>query len=470
MHYYTVVIIGAWLLCSGAVAYAGNGTGRRFGKRRLTVFGLRPRHTATLFTVLTGVLIAGVTGTALVLMVPNVHRALFLAEQLYRDNRHLAKEQAIAQRQAGVDKSKAAEARAERGQAEAARDRMRADLLCVGGQLKALRQDVAMKRQRLDLLHAELRHGRAATRSLLAQVRPLQTEVADARRDLLGTQRQLSDKQAALAAVRSRLQVARQYLDQANETFFANAAIFRTQPLAFAEGEEIARRVLYKVDTPDKVETDLDRLMEQADAAARKRGATSADNGRAALLATCRLGGEELDEAHQIDLLSYTVAKDLRQPVVARLVAAVNCVRGEPVQADIEILPNRLVFRRGETLMTEVLDCRASDSRDRQVKALGQVLHLLQVGVHDEALRRGLLPPPEGDVGEATWRQVLDVVRKVDRAQAPTPVSVVAAADTWTADPLLVRFEVGHPDVLKPQAPQNPTRTASRPLGMTVSP
>ncbi|MBI2298384.1 MAG: DUF3084 domain-containing protein [Armatimonadetes bacterium] len=46
------------LLLSGLVAYLGDMIGRRIGRKRLTWLGLRPRHTAVLFTVLTGALIA----------------------------------------------------------------------------------------------------------------------------------------------------------------------------------------------------------------------------------------------------------------------------------------------------------------------------------------------------------------------------------------------------------------------------
>ncbi|HVN67750.1 MAG TPA: DUF3084 domain-containing protein [Candidatus Sulfotelmatobacter sp.] len=46
------------LLIGGAIAYIGNYVGKYFGKRRLTVFNLRPRHTAMLITVISGILIA----------------------------------------------------------------------------------------------------------------------------------------------------------------------------------------------------------------------------------------------------------------------------------------------------------------------------------------------------------------------------------------------------------------------------
>jgi hypothetical protein len=46
------------LATAGLIAYLGDVIGRRIGRKRLTIFGLRPKNTAILFTVVTGVLIA----------------------------------------------------------------------------------------------------------------------------------------------------------------------------------------------------------------------------------------------------------------------------------------------------------------------------------------------------------------------------------------------------------------------------
>jgi hypothetical protein len=46
------------LVIAGAVAYVGDRVGHQVGRRRLTVFGIRPRYTSTIVAVATGVLIA----------------------------------------------------------------------------------------------------------------------------------------------------------------------------------------------------------------------------------------------------------------------------------------------------------------------------------------------------------------------------------------------------------------------------
>ena len=46
---------------AGGIAYLGNHLGRRIGKRKMTVFKMRPRHTSNFMTVVTGIVIAWTT-------------------------------------------------------------------------------------------------------------------------------------------------------------------------------------------------------------------------------------------------------------------------------------------------------------------------------------------------------------------------------------------------------------------------
>jgi len=65
------------LVIGGVIAYIGNYVGKYIGKRRLTVFNLRPRHTAMTITVLSGILIAFLT-LAVLLAVSQDARTAFL--------------------------------------------------------------------------------------------------------------------------------------------------------------------------------------------------------------------------------------------------------------------------------------------------------------------------------------------------------------------------------------------------------
>ena len=54
---YGIVLIAALIVTGGAIAVIGDRVGSRVGKKKLSLFGLRPRHTSVIVTIVTGVLI-----------------------------------------------------------------------------------------------------------------------------------------------------------------------------------------------------------------------------------------------------------------------------------------------------------------------------------------------------------------------------------------------------------------------------
>ncbi len=77
-----VILIPVLIIISGAVAYIGNMVGRATGRRRLTIFGLRPRYTAHLITVLTGMLITLISLGSVLLASKDARVGLFRLNDL----------------------------------------------------------------------------------------------------------------------------------------------------------------------------------------------------------------------------------------------------------------------------------------------------------------------------------------------------------------------------------------------------
>ena len=72
-----VLLIPLLILLSGAIALVGNAVGRNIGRRRLSLVGLRPRYTAQIVTVVTGMLITIVTLIVVLLISSEARVALF---------------------------------------------------------------------------------------------------------------------------------------------------------------------------------------------------------------------------------------------------------------------------------------------------------------------------------------------------------------------------------------------------------
>ena len=81
---YGIVLILVLIITGGVVAVIGDRVGTKVGKKRLSIFGLRPRHTSTIVTIVTGIVITTLTFGILAAASENVRTALFGMEQLNR--------------------------------------------------------------------------------------------------------------------------------------------------------------------------------------------------------------------------------------------------------------------------------------------------------------------------------------------------------------------------------------------------
>src|SRR5947209_8568398 len=88
----TVLVLSFLIGVCGFIAYTGDLLGRRMGKRRLSVLGLRPRHTAVLCTVITGMVIAGTVLAVLVSVSAGVRTAVTRGEALLEQNHEYRQE------------------------------------------------------------------------------------------------------------------------------------------------------------------------------------------------------------------------------------------------------------------------------------------------------------------------------------------------------------------------------------------
>ena len=79
---YGIVLIIVLIITGGVIAFIGDRLGTKIGKKRLSVFGLRPRHTSILITILTGICITTLTFGIMAAVSENVRTALFGMEKL----------------------------------------------------------------------------------------------------------------------------------------------------------------------------------------------------------------------------------------------------------------------------------------------------------------------------------------------------------------------------------------------------
>ena len=80
------------MLMGGLIAFLGDKIGSKVGKKRMTLFGLRPKYTSVVVTIISGILISFLTVTVLAVVNENVRVALFGLSKLQAQMANLNQE------------------------------------------------------------------------------------------------------------------------------------------------------------------------------------------------------------------------------------------------------------------------------------------------------------------------------------------------------------------------------------------
>ncbi|MBI2266080.1 MAG: DUF3084 domain-containing protein [Armatimonadetes bacterium] len=87
-----IISILILVVMGGVIAYVGDNVGRRFGRKKLTIFRLRPRYTSMIFTIAFGMLISLATVIILSLVSLEARTALFGMRKLKEERASLERQ------------------------------------------------------------------------------------------------------------------------------------------------------------------------------------------------------------------------------------------------------------------------------------------------------------------------------------------------------------------------------------------
>ena len=209
---YVAGLVALLILLAGIIAYAGDRLGTWVGRRRLTLFGARPRRTGQIVGVAAGILIMLTTLGVLALAFRTAAETLLNAQQtaqqlvalqseeraLQAQLRDLVAQQAALQSDLDAARATIGDAQAARDAALGERDRLRAEADAAQVQLVELGSQLARARSDLDDVEAALALARAERDAALQ-------EAAAARAAIVDLEREVQEAEAALVAADVRL-------------------------------------------------------------------------------------------------------------------------------------------------------------------------------------------------------------------------------------------------------------------------
>ena len=357
-----VIVLGA------VIALMADRLGRRLGKQRRSLFGLRPRHTAELLIVVGGLLIPFVTVAIVMAASSDVRQWLFegrkaidqakqlqgrVADLELREEEANRKLREIAQRVDTLtkrenDARKAAQkAQAEVTQLSAQRAELQKTYNQVKGELARVRKELAQRRTELtkalteysalELNYEELRRVREDAeqanlqlirdverlerdeQGLKARLDALSTQVKDKERELDEAEKRyqamIADFQKDIDKATAERKQAEQDLVRARQFLVLTLDVARTRPMTFRMGEELGRQNVPAALTAEQANGLLQSFLRTVRTTAQARGASgrSIDEPAAVIPEYTDPGGHTVTTQEQVDHVVEVVTKSVRR-------------------------------------------------------------------------------------------------------------------------------------------------------------
>ncbi len=419
-----LLVLGVLIPVSGFIAWAGDRIGHQVGKRRHTLLGLRPRHTAMLFTVGSGIGISVVSFLMLwfasegfrVVLSQGV-RLLTVNKSLRANNSALLAQVAERTHQAEAADRDTRNALADRDKAQKLRDR-------------ALRQSAAAT--------SELRSAR--------------TNLQDAGRDLQSAKAAFLSTNSKLGETSDRLQAARTNLSRAQSRFKAAQLRIGTAEAAKTQAEsdaQIARNDTSNAEAQLKViQTNGERTIARAGQFLKEQRET-AETQRVALQAEVdrkqgELQGLQADveslQARRVELTNQLRASESSAKALRR--GQITYRVGEEV-ARISIASDQSVWRI-ESALERFWANTVKKAENKGATASGTTSTRAVALAPRPSLMPSAIPGESGTAVNASLPSEEDALRllaqTIRRSEEPVAVVLVASANAVVGEPVPVEM------------------------------
>jgi uncharacterized protein (DUF3084 family) len=377
---------------SAVVSYVGDVLGMRIGKKRISLFGLRPRYTSTVITTFTGVAVAILTLFAASYTSESVRAAFFGVSYLEREIARLIQDQRERQDQL---------------------DRLEFDLSMAHSDLGAMEKELTSASD--DLRNAESQL--ALTRR---QASNLEKERSDLSRQVKELNAEKRGMESAVANLRGETEQLKKGLAEMKEG----------RVIAF-QGELLAQTPVEGGASSADIDGALATLIRIAEETLAVKNRESGILKASETLPKAAITSSDRERIHK-ELGSAKGRKLLR------FMAPSNVVQGQVLNGAVEILGSRLVFRKDDVLMTETVESGFSQSR------AADELYAMLRRINRKAVAQGVLPDPiSGMVGNLDTLDFYDVVDRISEAGSDSVVTFLAANDIYTEGPVNVKIVLG---------------------------
>ena len=406
-----IYLILVMIVTGGAIAFIGDKLGTKIGKKRLSIFGLRPRHTSMVVTVVTGCLITGLSIGFMVLISQNVRTALFGMDELRQTM--------------DATLSELDEATENLFKAQTEFERANENLRISKEEILSLKSEQEDLRAESDRLKEGNEQLEAANSELAAQNENLSGTNATLEADnkKLGEFNvTLSADNEKLSSDNDKLSADNSELEERNNRLREGIIAIREGDITLRAGEILASGIIKGGQTAEEISNEINALA-----------------ARATQILTERFGGDEDNSVWIYQPELQRVISEIEASggdMVLRISAAGNLVRGEPVRAKLELYPNKLVFKKNEIILTKAYELGEGVEPE-------MVLEDFFTEINQIAVERGILSDPlTGSVGRMEGTQLYDVLNSLLDAKGKIQLTATAREETDSNGPLRLNIKL----------------------------
>lgn len=388
-----VLYVLVLVLVSSLVAFLGDILGRNIGKRRIKLFGLRPRNTAILVTSLTGGVITLFTIGVLVAtndQLRNVPNLVAQSNELLRE---------LNMRKMELDLAKS-EYERDLSEYEEKQNKLETQL----SELESQRLDAE---NRLEQTELALATSTTEKEELEQEAGRLRSEITTIDRQLTRQKREISANQALIAGQE------REY-----QKLFAETRALETQVRTYQEGEIVVTegaRVAEEYLRPEFKSRSAENIA---------GGIKSSLQPPSDIPVTFTLpsDAEYLAAAQRI--------KDMEGQPAIMLRATVNGVKGGTVPLELDVQPVKVIFKVGEEIY------RRPFTTAVRPQDTNSIYNDMFSEIRKEAIKRGMVPMIDGSVGGFNSLSLHGFTNSLLEIRAGDTLVLTAIRDIGQLDPL----------------------------------
>ncbi|PSB33640.1 DUF3084 domain-containing protein [Stenomitos frigidus] len=408
------ILILAVLILGAVIATLGDRIGTRVGKARLSLFNLRPRKTATLVTIFTGILISASTLGILFAASNQLRTGVFELGTIQRRLRNTRTELEAARNQKGQVESELTKARADRASAKKQLTETNQSLRGAIAERSRAQAETARTQTALNLTQGRLAKVSQQALRLRSEIGQLQVArdrvIAQREQEIRARDQIIQQREARLKD----LEKQQEALARDVQALQLTAQGLRTGNVVIQRGQVLASLPLRTTNTATAKQA-IDQLLREANQSA---------------LRLVRPGAsEQIVQITNADVKQLIEQIDDGQDYIVRIYSGANYLVGEKfIQVFADAVKNRVIFLAGDVVAGTSLN--PSTMSDDQIQ---QRINLLLAAANFRARNLGVLTD---SVQIGRIQDVITFIEQLKQYKQTVELKAVAADVTYTAGPL----------------------------------